>query len=163
SPSATRSWRRTARRSAVRTALRLCRKGSSSPGRICSASRTTAASPAIRSEGPHPLRSTRSSACCTTTAARPTRCRRPTQTPAPGPGAPDGCPPPATDQRGVARRQGPACDLGAVELRAAFVLSTPDEHDFGVRTLADGPTAPVAFTISNDADAERDAENLAID
>jgi hypothetical protein len=28
------------------------------------------------------------------------------------------CPPPADDQRGVARPQGPACDIGAVELQA---------------------------------------------
>lgn len=32
-----------------------------------------------------------------------------------------GCPPPATDQRGIARAQGPACDIGAyeVEVQAA--------------------------------------------
>jgi len=29
-----------------------------------------------------------------------------------------GCPPPATDQRGVTRPQGPACDIGAFEVVA---------------------------------------------
>jgi hypothetical protein len=33
-------------------------------------------------------------------------------------GSPD-CPPPATDQRGVSRPQGPACDIGAFELGSA--------------------------------------------
>jgi hypothetical protein len=50
----------------------------------------------------------------------------PTRTRAPRPGSPaidhggtpaTGCP--ATDQRGVSRPQGPACDIGAVEVRAA--------------------------------------------
>src|SRR3970282_626777 len=39
-------------------------------------------------------------------------------------GSPD-CPPPATDQRGVARPQGPACDIGAYE--RAGVNPTADE------------------------------------
>jgi hypothetical protein len=51
----------------------------------------------------------------------------PTQTHALLPGSPAidafACPPPAADQRGVARPQGPACDIGAFEL--AFVAPTP--------------------------------------
>jgi hypothetical protein len=44
-----------------------------------------------------------------------------TQTMAPNPGSPaidtvtSGCPPPATDQRGYPRPEGPACDIGATE------------------------------------------------
>ncbi len=50
----------------------------------------------------------------------------PTQTHALLPGSPaidavtGGCPPPVTDQRGVARPQGAACDIGAYELASSF-------------------------------------------
>ncbi|MFQ5880811.1 MAG: choice-of-anchor Q domain-containing protein, partial [Dehalococcoidia bacterium] len=39
-------------------------------------------------------------------------------------GSPD-CPPPATDQRGVARPQGAACDIGAYEFEVAAPSPTP--------------------------------------
>jgi hypothetical protein len=35
------------------------------------------------------------------------------------------CPPPATDQRGVERPQGPACDIGAYEVEVLVVDTTP--------------------------------------
>jgi hypothetical protein len=66
------------------------------------------------------------------------------------------CPPPTTDQRGVTRPQGSACDLGAFEARAAVASLTPSAHDFGVVPPGDGPTAPVSFTLANDDDAELD-------
>jgi CSLREA domain-containing protein len=55
----------------------------------------------------------------------------PTQTIAPRPGSPvvdaaEGCPAPATDQRGVARPDGAACDVGAFE---GTVEDPPDDPD----------------------------------
>jgi CSLREA domain-containing protein len=55
----------------------------------------------------------------------------PTQTMALGAGSPaidantESCPPPAIDQRGVARPQGPACDIGAFELQGIAPTPTP--------------------------------------
>jgi CSLREA domain-containing protein len=40
-----------------------------------------------------------------------------------------GCPPPATDQRGVARPQGARCDIGAFELEAAGAVNDPNNDD----------------------------------
>ena len=64
------------------------------------------------------------------------------------------CPPPGTDQRGVARPQGGACDLGAFEARPAVARLTPAEHDFGARTVGSGAGAPAALTLANDAEAD---------
>ena len=59
-----------------------------------------------------------------------------------------GCPPPATDQRGVPRPQGAACDIGAYELvTSRTVPSLPDCSPTGTITLTmnvPGET-PVAF------------------
>ena len=59
-----------------------------------------------------------------------------------------GCPPPATDQRGVPRPQGPACDIGAYELvTSRTVPSLPECSPTGTITLTmnvPGET-PVAF------------------
>jgi len=73
----------------------------------------------------------------------------PTSTLAPLAGSPaidavtSGCPPPAADQRGVARPQGPHCDSGAVEWRPAADLRV---------TLAGGPpiteAQPIAWTLT---------------
>jgi hypothetical protein len=55
----------------------------------------------------------------------------PTKTHMPLPGSPaidfvaDGCPPPAADQRGVARPVGTACDAGAVEYEPTLYLYLP--------------------------------------
>jgi hypothetical protein len=69
------------------------------------------------------------------------------------PTAGDGaCVAPATDQRGVARPQGSACDLGAFEARPAAVSLTPSAHDFGSRRAGSGASAPVALTLTNSAE-----------
>lgn len=54
-------------------------------------------------------------------------------------GSPD-CPPPATDQRGVVRPQGAACDIGAYEL--ALVTPTPTSTATPTNTLAPTATPP---------------------
>jgi CSLREA domain-containing protein len=60
-----------------------------------------------------------------------------------------GCPPPATDQRGVDRPEGPACDIGAFEfVRSTTLPSVPDCSPTGQITLTMDPPAgedPVAF------------------
>ena len=65
-----------------------------------------------------------------------------------------GCPPPATDQRGVDRPQGGACDIGAYELVPSKTLpSVPDCSPDGQITLAMDPPAgetPVAFKFKID-------------
>jgi hypothetical protein len=38
------------------------------------------------------------------------------------------CPPPATDQRGVERPQGPACDIGAYEVQNLTTEPPPDKR-----------------------------------
>ena len=65
----------------------------------------------------------------------------PTQTHALRPGSPaidaggPDCPPPATDQRGVARPQGAACDIGAYEFVQASVARIPALSDWGMLGL----------------------------
>lgn len=49
-----------------------------------------------------------------------------------------GCPPPATDQRGVSRPQGPACDIGAFEFQVVTNTPTP--------TPTSTPTSTPTFT-----------------
>src|SRR5262249_2663276 len=80
----------------------------------------------------------------------------------PAAGDPSGPAPSAFDQRGVPRPQLGRCDLGAVELTAPVPRTTPNAHDFGVRTLGDGPTAPVSFTLANASGAERDFTGIAL-
>jgi hypothetical protein len=72
----------------------------------------------------------------------------PTQTQALGTGSPAinaavGCPPPSTDQRGISRPQGSACDIGAFECQAGECglgvvtgtpTSTPTNTPVGVAT-----------------------------
>jgi hypothetical protein len=74
---------------------------------------------------------------------------------APGDGA-GACPPLATDQRGIARPQGSACDLGAYEARPAVAALDPAAHDFGELEIGQGPSSPAQFTVSNDAAADLD-------
>ena len=66
--------------------------------------------------------------------------------PASGDGA---CPPTATDQRGVTRPQGAACDLGAFEARPAAPRLAPDAHDFGERLADSGASEPAALALTN--------------
>ncbi len=68
------------------------------------------------------------------------------------------CPPPATDQRGIARPQGSACDLGAYEARPAVAQLTPDDVDFGRQDPGDGPSAAETLTLANDAGADLDLQ-----
>jgi uncharacterized protein YkvS len=74
---------------------------------------------------------------------------------APGDGG-GACPPPATDQRGIARPQGTGCDLGAYEARPAVAALDSPGHDFGDLEVGQGPSGPAQFTVSNDAAAELD-------
>src|SRR5262249_22953613 len=53
-----------------------------------------------------------------------------------------GCPPPATDQRGIARPQGPSCDIGAFEL-----VPPPTIAQQSTQPVSD-TAAPVAATIN---------------
>jgi len=72
----------------------------------------------------------------------------PTQTMAPLVGSPAlntgvACPPPGTDQRGVVRPQGPACDVGAVEgLPLADLAATATAS-----TARPVPGQPIAYTV----------------
>lgn len=72
------------------------------------------------------------------------------------------CPPAATDQRGVTRPQGAACDLGAYEARPAAALVRPAAHDFGAREIGSGASAPAALTLANDPDADLPLETAGI-
>ncbi|MDW5598093.1 choice-of-anchor Q domain-containing protein, partial [Conexibacter stalactiti] len=64
------------------------------------------------------------------------------------------CPPPATDQRGVERPQGAACDLGAFEARPAVASLAPASLEFGARLAGGGASEPLALTLANGADAD---------
>jgi hypothetical protein len=66
------------------------------------------------------------------------------------------CPPPATDQRGIARPQGTGCDLGAYEARPAVAALDSPGHDFGDLEIGQGPSGPAQFAVSNDAGADLD-------
>jgi CSLREA domain-containing protein len=57
----------------------------------------------------------------------------------------------STDQRGVTRPQGAACDSGAVEMRAAAFSAAPSTVPFGAVTLG-STSAPQAVTVTNDGD-----------
>jgi CSLREA domain-containing protein len=62
----------------------------------------------------------------------------PTDTRLPAPGSPAldavaGCPPPATDQRGIPRPQVSACDIGAAEVVAAAPPTLPPPRVLGLR------------------------------
>lgn len=76
----------------------------------------------------------------------------PTQTHALMPGSPavdgvgTGCPPPATDQRGVARPFGPACDVGAFE---AEIGNPPPSTTTTSTTVAPTTTAATTTTIAS--------------
>jgi CSLREA domain-containing protein len=54
-----------------------------------------------------------------------------------------GCPPPATDQRGVNRPQGPACDIGAVELGDGLFSALVPARILDTRTPTGGHQAPL--------------------
>ena len=79
----------------------------------------------------------------------------PTETHAPMAGSPTidavtgTCPPPADDQRGVARPQGPACDIGSVEVMAApspdLAVSKTDSPD----PVAVGDLLSYTVTVNN--------------
>lgn len=59
------------------------------------------------------------------------------------------CPPPATDQRGVARPQGPRCDIGAFELASSAPPSTGTTVTYqGGWNLVGGPTGTMLTGIS---------------
>jgi CSLREA domain-containing protein/uncharacterized repeat protein (TIGR01451 family) len=58
-----------------------------------------------------------------------------------------GCPPPATDQRGIARPVGPACDIGSVEV---VVVTAPTiSKSFTPATVTLNGTSALSFTVSN--------------
>ncbi|MEX1103349.1 MAG: choice-of-anchor Q domain-containing protein, partial [Dehalococcoidia bacterium] len=92
-----------------------------------------------------------------------------TQTHLPLPGSPAidaatvGCPPPASDQRGVTRPQGAACDIGSVELSAAdpvvseVVTTILDEANYvAACTLRDAITANLGGTIVGNCEPAAD-------
>ena len=58
--------------------------------------------------------------------------------------ASDDCPPPITDQRGVTRPQGPACDIGAYELEVA-AAPTPTPSAAELPAGGDGPAGGSSF------------------
>jgi hypothetical protein len=62
------------------------------------------------------------------------------------------CPPPATDQRGVSRPQGSACDIGAFELESAN--SPPTAVDDSATTNEDNPVR--INVLANDTDPDGD-------
>jgi predicted outer membrane repeat protein len=72
----------------------------------------------------------------------------PTQTMAPGAGSPAidavtaGCPPPATDQRGITRPQGARCDIGAVEAAGAAPPTPTPTALPAASTLPPAPRPP---------------------
>ena len=80
----------------------------------------------------------------------------PTQTRALGSGSPalnaaSGCPPPATDQRGIGRPQGSACEIGAFECQtgecgAIAATATPTNTPVGVATATPTNTPGVTAT-----------------
>jgi CSLREA domain-containing protein len=53
-----------------------------------------------------------------------------------------GCPPPNTDQRGVARSQGSACDIGSFELQLATPTATPTPMSTPTSTPTPVPVVP---------------------
>jgi predicted outer membrane repeat protein len=75
----------------------------------------------------------------------------PTQTRALLPGSParnrvtSGCPPPSTDQRGVTRPQGTACDSGAYEAAPVVTIANLSEIE---GTIAPAPVIPWPATLS---------------
>ena len=65
----------------------------------------------------------------------------------------DQCPPPADDQRGVARPQGATCDIGAFELEAGFTFSgffQPVDNPPTFNGLKAGSAVPVKFSLGGD-------------
>src|SRR6185295_2983643 len=58
-----------------------------------------------------------------------------------------GCPPPATDQRGIARPVGPACDIGSVEV--VVVTSPTISKSFTPATITLNGTSALSFTLNN--------------
>src|ERR687897_951797 len=71
-------------------------------------------------------------------------------------GDPIACPPPSTDQRGISRPQGNACDIGSFELESD-TNSAPQAQDDTYATEEDSPlTVDVPGVLSNDTDADDD-------
>lgn len=63
------------------------------------------------------------------------------------------CQPPSIDQRSVARPQGAACDLGALEARAQRAVFTPTLLDFG-GVRVDHGSSKQTLALANDTDAD---------
>jgi CSLREA domain-containing protein len=70
-------------------------------------------------------------------------------------GDPTACPPPDTDQRGVSRPQGSACDIGAFELESTSTNSPPTAVDDSATTNEDNSVT--INVLANDADPDGDA------
>ena len=64
------------------------------------------------------------------------------------------CPQPDTDQRGVVRAQGPACDIGAFEVRVPEIVDpeTPDDICFGKKATIIGDKGDNVITGTNGDD-----------
>ena len=62
------------------------------------------------------------------------------------------CPPPNTDQRGFARPQGAACDIGAFEVKTSLTIS-PTTLSFGSEVIG-AYTLPITVTITNTGEAD---------
>lgn len=71
-----------------------------------------------------------------------------------------GCPPPATDQRGVTRPQGAGCDTGAFEKEAPTVEITPASKDFGDRKV--GSRSTQTFIVGNAGALALDVSRVSI-
>ena len=64
--------------------------------------------------------------------------------------AASGCPPPTTDQRGVARPIGPACDIGSFEGASVAAASPPTiAKSFGTGALVVNGVTTLSFTLTN--------------
>jgi fibronectin-binding autotransporter adhesin len=63
------------------------------------------------------------------------------------------CPPPATDQRGVSRPQGSACDIGSFELQSTYDFSgffSPVDNAPANNEVKAGRAIPVKFSLGGD-------------
>jgi hypothetical protein len=77
-------------------------------------------------------------------------------------GAAAACPPPATDQRGVARPQGAACDLGAFELASTVDLGDAPDPSYPTLLASDGARHyPSPLHLGACVDTESDGQQTA--
>jgi hypothetical protein len=68
-------------------------------------------------------------------------------------GDPIACPPPSTDQRGVSRPQGAACDIGAYELQSTYNFSgffSPVDNPPDINEVKAGRAIPLKFSLGGD-------------